>query len=277
MRLTPAMVCQVICDQAQGHGPGTLPFEDLPTENAKPLTADAVEALRIAKARASGSGKVFDTMPCHKTMNADLERAGIPKHDARGRSLSFHGLRKTFATNAARFGVSQRVTQEAMRHTDPKITANFYQDAQILPLAEELRKIPMLRDLVGGKDGDGEKKVNDELASQGKMTDTQGVEVANDSHPPNHADRNPGPRRDIGRLQHPPASQGLGLHQRADGVPDVSGPCITLSISMTPAGIEPAGDILRQLVALFGQGTAGLSGAQHVTASPQSSPRTPPR
>ena len=43
--------------------------------------------------------------------------------------LDFHSLRYTFATKLARKGVSKRLAQELMRHSDPKLTANIYTDA----------------------------------------------------------------------------------------------------------------------------------------------------
>jgi integrase len=63
----------------------------------------------------------------------DLRNAGIARIDAMGRKLDFHALRYTFATKLASSGVSQRLAQELMRHSDPRLTANIYTDATQLP------------------------------------------------------------------------------------------------------------------------------------------------
>jgi integrase len=48
-----------------------------------------------------------------------------------GRKLDFHALRYTFATKLAKGVASQRLTQELMRHSDPKLTAKIYTDPPI--------------------------------------------------------------------------------------------------------------------------------------------------
>lgn len=72
----------------------------------------------------------------------DLGRAGIERIDALGRKLDFHALRYTFATNMARCGISQRMAQEFMRHSDPKLTSQVYTDASQLPMQEAIRQLP---------------------------------------------------------------------------------------------------------------------------------------
>ncbi len=69
----------------------------------------------------------------NETINWDFKRAGIPKVDTLGRKVDFHALRNTFATKLARSGVSQRLAQELMRHSDPRLTAQIYTDASQLP------------------------------------------------------------------------------------------------------------------------------------------------
>ncbi|PTX92748.1 hypothetical protein DB354_13410 [Opitutus sp. ER46] len=63
----------------------------------------------------------------------DLKKAGITRIDPLGRKLDFHALRYTFATKLASSGVSQRLAQELLRHSDPRLTANIYTDATQLP------------------------------------------------------------------------------------------------------------------------------------------------
>ncbi|MBX3736691.1 MAG: tyrosine-type recombinase/integrase [Candidatus Didemnitutus sp.] len=59
--------------------------------------------------------------------------AEIDRVDGMGRKLCFHSLRYTFATKLACGGVSQRLAQELMRHSDPRLTANVYTDFARLP------------------------------------------------------------------------------------------------------------------------------------------------
>lgn len=69
----------------------------------------------------------------NETINWDFKRAGIPKFDTLGRKVDFHALGYTFATKLARAGVSQRLAQELMRRSDPRLTAQIYTDTSQLP------------------------------------------------------------------------------------------------------------------------------------------------
>ncbi|PTX92334.1 site-specific integrase [Opitutus sp. ER46] len=69
-----------------------------------------------------------------RRIRKDMAKAGIARLDSLGRKLDFHALRYTFATRLAAGGASQRVTQELMRHSDPRLTANIYTDVTQLPL-----------------------------------------------------------------------------------------------------------------------------------------------
>ena len=61
-----------------------------------------------------------------------------------GRKLDFHCLRYTFATKLARSGISQRLAQELMRHSDPRLTANIYTDVTMLPTFDAVQALPWL-------------------------------------------------------------------------------------------------------------------------------------
>jgi len=69
------------------------------------------------------------------------KEAGIETIDETGRKLDFHSFRYTFATKLARQGVSQRLTQELMRHSDPRLTANLYTDVSHLPTFEAVQDL----------------------------------------------------------------------------------------------------------------------------------------
>ncbi len=72
----------------------------------------------------------------------DLLAAGIAPLDALGRKVDFHALRKTFGTRLAQHGTSQRLAQELMRHSDPRLTACTYTDERLLPTFEAVAALP---------------------------------------------------------------------------------------------------------------------------------------
>jgi hypothetical protein len=79
-----------------------------------------------------------------RIFNRDLEHAGIPKRDERGRTLDVHALRMTFGTLLSRGGVPLRTAQSAMRHSDPKLTAIVYTDPKLLDVFGALDALPSL-------------------------------------------------------------------------------------------------------------------------------------
>ena len=92
----------------------------------------------------------FDSLAkpfCHhipriETVRKDLERAGIPLKDERGRRVDFHSLRMTFGTTMLASGVHPIVVKELMRHSDLKLTTNLYTDSSQLPLAAGVAMLP---------------------------------------------------------------------------------------------------------------------------------------
>jgi integrase len=115
-----------------------------------PLHPEAAEELRrLVRGRGPDEPVFIHSFVDWRIFKNDLKRARVPEVDARGKVLTFHGLRKTFATNLARYGVGQRAAQALMRHGDPKMTAILYQDAELLPLAREVAKIPTLTQMAG--------------------------------------------------------------------------------------------------------------------------------
>jgi len=77
-------------------------------------------------------------------INRDLLAAGIPKRDSRNRVVDVHALRHTFGTNLSRAGVPLRTAQAAMRHSDPRLTANVYTDPMLLDVAGAVNALPAL-------------------------------------------------------------------------------------------------------------------------------------
>lgn len=56
--------------------------------------------------------------------------------------LDFHALRTTFATMLSRAGVQLVTAQKLMRHSDPKLTANFYTRVVIQDQSAAINKLP---------------------------------------------------------------------------------------------------------------------------------------
>jgi integrase len=104
----------------------------------QPLTPDAVQALQeLIPGDARPTDRVFKGwIPRMPRFRADLEAAGIPYVDARGEYADFHSLRKTFGTMLTLAGVGQRTVMELMRHSDMRLTAKTYTDANMLPVSD---------------------------------------------------------------------------------------------------------------------------------------------
>ena len=79
-----------------------------------------------------------------RILDRDLEHAGIPKRDDRGRTLDVHALRTTFGTLMSKGGVSPRTAQAAMRHSDIKLTMGVYTDPRLLDVRGALGTLPTL-------------------------------------------------------------------------------------------------------------------------------------
>ena len=110
-----------------------------------PLKADVAGELRQARPVDAKPGEpVFASMPTMSTFRADLDRAGIPHHDERGRKVCLHSLRVTFGTWLAMAGTAPRVHMELMRHTNMRLTMTFYTDPRLLDTSRALADLPDL-------------------------------------------------------------------------------------------------------------------------------------
>lgn len=108
-----------------------------------PLCPAAADALRAEIAEfASVGGLVFAKFVEDKTFRRDLARARIPYRDDRGRTLSFHGLRKYFATQLIAKGTDLTVVQRLMRHSDIRLTVNQYNDVPDGRLVAAVDRLP---------------------------------------------------------------------------------------------------------------------------------------
>ena len=79
-----------------------------------------------------------------RILNRDLEAAGIPKKDERGRSVDIHAMRHTFGTWLSKGGVAPRTAQTAMRHSDIDLTMQVYTDPKLLDVRGAVESLPQL-------------------------------------------------------------------------------------------------------------------------------------
>tara|TARA_R110002072_G_scaffold179059_1_gene334985 strand:- start:309 stop:2003 length:1695 start_codon:yes stop_codon:yes gene_type:complete len=75
-------------------------------------------------------------------LRSDLEAAGIAYQDEEGRFFDFHSLRHTFGTNLAKAGVSPKLAQELMRHSDINLTMNIYTHVDMPDMAAAVERLP---------------------------------------------------------------------------------------------------------------------------------------
>jgi integrase len=99
----------------------------------------------IAEAGLTPTDNVF-TIPSalRKILDRDLKAAAIPKRDDRGRTVDVHVLRTTFCTLLSANGVAPRTAQQAMRHSDLKLTTGTYMDPRLIDVAGALKALPGL-------------------------------------------------------------------------------------------------------------------------------------
>ena len=111
-------------------------------------------AIRQDEARSRGEG-VPDRLPADtplfavpdklvKILNRDLQAAGIPKKDDRGRTVDVHAMRHTFISLLSKGGVAPRTAQAAARHGDMKLTMQTYTDPRVLDVFGALDVLPAL-------------------------------------------------------------------------------------------------------------------------------------
>jgi integrase len=114
--------------------------------------AERLAALRAACSRAGEpipvrlpmSTPLFDVpVRLVRHLDLDLDFAEIKKEDERGRVVDVHSFRYTFGTHLCKAGVPLRTAQAAMRHSDPKLTANVYTDPALLDVAGAIDALPV--------------------------------------------------------------------------------------------------------------------------------------
>ena len=172
--------------------------EDVWTKNGKteviPLPPEAVELLKEQRLLTGKTRRVWKHVPSLNTLNADMERAGVPKIDKRGRPAGFHSFRKGLNTIARHSGVDADTRQRLLRHSDPRLTMGTYSDVLGPELAAAARLLPRIlgkaRELSTNRPGPR----SENLTSEGDADDDD----ARDTAPPHHREP-PGPGSRRGR------------------------------------------------------------------------------
>lgn len=116
---------------------------------------------------------VFSALPTMEEFRADLAAAEIPEVDATGRSVVFHSLRHTLATQLARAQVPPRVAMELMRHSDLRLTMKVYTDSALLPTSDALDNLPWYGDIAG--EAVAQATGTDHVVARDAQKDTQKV------------------------------------------------------------------------------------------------------
>jgi integrase len=136
------------CDLVLGESGGLLRLHAAVNKNRKeqslPLHHDLAKALQQQK---PANGKADDLVlangvPDMDEVRTDLEKAGIPFLDERGRRIDYHALRTTFITRLSTMKVHPRVAMELARHSDMRLTMKTYTDVGQLPLREVMDSLP---------------------------------------------------------------------------------------------------------------------------------------
>jgi len=108
-----------------------------------PLRPDVVAELREHLAeRKALEARLITKVPTILVFDADIQAAGIPKADARGRVVDIHALRHTFGTHLSAAGVHPRTAMAAMRHSRIELTMNLYTDPVLLAVAGAVGALP---------------------------------------------------------------------------------------------------------------------------------------
>ncbi len=116
-------------------------------EDVLPLRADTAELLRAwCRDVEPGSPLWPGSWPeaGAEMIRQDLEAAGIPYRDRKGRVLDFHGLRHTFLTHMASSGIHPKVAQVLARHSTITLTMDRYTHLDVLNMAGDLERLPAL-------------------------------------------------------------------------------------------------------------------------------------
>jgi len=174
-----------------------------------PLHPDLAELLRSIKPdSAAPTDRIASRVPGLRTLCGgwmrrggervrtigDIDRAGIPLADDRGRTIDRHALRTTFISWLGLYGVDPRAQIALARHAPVGITLRNYQDFSVFDLWAEIGKLPPIGDAVGagrekvratGTDGAVAFPVALGVGRNGEKQSQMGRKVTTPCHQPN--------------------------------------------------------------------------------------------
>ena len=121
-----------------------VPFIQLRAEATKnrradqlPLHADLAASLK-SQVPKSEQQPIFSRIPDMKAFRVDLAKAELDE------TIDFHCLRHTYCQLLVRAGVSLKVAQQLMRHSDPRLTSNIYGRLGIFDTAQAIQGINLI-------------------------------------------------------------------------------------------------------------------------------------
>jgi integrase len=104
---------------------------------------EAELSLWIAERKLTGQDKLF-AMPQKgmKRFGYDARAAGIAVKDERNRGIDLHSLRRTFGTMLVRANANVKIVQNAMRHSDSRMTLDVYASCEASEVASAVGLLP---------------------------------------------------------------------------------------------------------------------------------------
>ena len=112
-----------------------------------PLLPDARGALAELRAMAPDGVELvfYKGITQNQTLRKDMKKAGIPAFNERGMPMELRSFRRGLASMLSSCGVVPRVAMQLMRHGSMHLTYQVYTDENLLPMMEELKKVPILK------------------------------------------------------------------------------------------------------------------------------------
>lgn len=106
-----------------------------------PLTDQARDVLMLQRACTGERELVWEFVPHWHTLLEDMEKAGVPHRDSRGRRAGFHSFRKGLNRRLRLGNVDPETRMRWMRHSNPALTLGTYGDVLPADLAAAVQKL----------------------------------------------------------------------------------------------------------------------------------------